>query len=110
MGLLKTTAISRLVPTPLVWGTTINIAGAPEASGAGGLEAPLQPMRKTAARRAAEPLENCRSDIRFLQQTSASSSGGTHQVSRATLAKAQRGPRQVRNRRSRAHLRHEPLA
>src|SRR5579864_6750845 len=31
MDLLKTTATSRLVPTPLVWGTTIDTTGAPEA-------------------------------------------------------------------------------
>ena len=33
MGLLKTTATARLVPTPLVWGTTVNTVGAAEICG-----------------------------------------------------------------------------
>ncbi len=33
IGWLKSTAISRLVPMPLLWGTTIDTVGPPEATG-----------------------------------------------------------------------------
>jgi hypothetical protein len=63
MALLKTTATARLVPTPLVCGTTIKIVGASETIGAGELDRPLQPMRKPARRRAVETLGNCGIDM-----------------------------------------------
>src|SRR4029077_1878296 len=46
MGLLKTTAISRLVPTPLLCGTTINTVGGLETIVAGWFATPLQLIRK----------------------------------------------------------------
>src|SRR6478609_4493125 len=63
MALLKTTATARLVPTPLVCGTTINTVGASETIGAGELERPLQPTRRAANRRTVETLGNCGIDM-----------------------------------------------
>jgi len=63
MGLLNTTAIARLVPTQLVGGTTITVAGTPETKEAGGFETPLQAIRNTDIRRAVEPLEKRRVDM-----------------------------------------------
>src|SRR5579864_4008712 len=68
MGLLNSTAIARLVPTPLVWGTTITVAGTAETIEAGGLGTPLQATRKNDIRRAVEPLEKRRVDMGFLSQ------------------------------------------
>src|ERR1035438_8388837 len=68
MGLLNTTAISRLVPTPSLWGTTIIIVGASATTEAGGLATLLQATRKANTRRAVEPLEKRRIDIRFLSR------------------------------------------
>jgi hypothetical protein len=58
IGVLKTTATARLVATPLVWGTIINIVGAAETSGAGGVDKPLQPMRTLTSRREVATLKN----------------------------------------------------
>jgi hypothetical protein len=63
MGLLNTTAIARLVPTPLVWGTTTTVAGTPETIEAGGFGTPLQATRNTDIIRAVEPLEKRRVDM-----------------------------------------------
>jgi len=68
MGVLKTTATARLVPTPLVCGTTIKTVGAAETDEEGKegeLERPLQPIRNAANRMAVETLG--RIDILFLE-------------------------------------------
>jgi hypothetical protein len=78
---LKTTATARLVPTPLVWGTTIKTVGEAESDGEGEegeLERPLQPIRSAANRMAVETLGNCRIDILFLEHHRASSSLATY--------------------------------
>ena len=61
MGSLKTTAMARFVPTPLVCGTTIKTVGEAETTGAGEegeVERPLQPIRTTANRSAVETRGN----------------------------------------------------
>src|SRR3984957_10846725 len=56
MDWLNTTAISRLVPTPLLCGTTINTVGTSEEAGC--LAIVPQLMRKTAIRKGVKILES----------------------------------------------------
>jgi hypothetical protein len=67
MGWLKSTAISRLVAMPPLWGTTIDTVG-PTAVGTGGLATPPQLRKKNTASGAVKILESWRIDIRFLSQ------------------------------------------
>jgi len=69
MGWLKSTAISRLVAMPPLWGTTIDTVGPLEDDGVtGGVAIPLQLSKNITVRKTVETLESWRIDIQFLSQ------------------------------------------
>jgi hypothetical protein len=84
IGLLKSTATSRVVPIAVIGGTSITTVGPPDVGG-GSTTLP-QLMRKAATRREDESLETCEIDIQLLSQY-LGEVGRRHQAAGAALIK-----------------------